>query len=57
MTNIPKIFGSMVFGDAAMKQYLPAEAYRALKNTMENGSMCVSCGGVHGERGGTDVVV
>ena len=37
MTNIPELFGSMVFGDAAMKQYLPEDAYHALKNTMENG--------------------
>ena len=35
--NIPALFGSMVFNDKAMKEYLPQEAYRALKKTIENG--------------------
>ncbi len=35
--NIPEIFGSMVFNDKAMKEYLPEDAYIALKETIENG--------------------
>ncbi len=35
--NIPELFGSMVFNDKAMKQYLPEDAYLALKKTIENG--------------------
>ncbi|MBQ3085688.1 MAG: glutamine synthetase III [Clostridia bacterium] len=35
--NIPESFGSMVFNDKAMKQYLPEDAYLALKKTIENG--------------------
>ena len=35
--NIPELFGSMVFGDKAMKKYLPEEVYLALKKTIENG--------------------
>ncbi len=35
--NIPALFGSMVFNDKAMKEYLPEDAYLALKKTIENG--------------------
>ena len=35
--NIPTLFGSMVFNDKAMKEYLPEETYLALKKTIENG--------------------
>ncbi len=35
--NIPALFGSMVFNDKAMKEYLPEDVYLALKNTIENG--------------------
>ena len=35
--NIPELFGSMVFNDKAMKEYLPEEVYLALKKTIENG--------------------
>ncbi len=35
--NIPEMFGSMVFNDKAMKQYLPEETYLTLKKTIENG--------------------
>ncbi len=35
--NIPELFGSMVFNDKAMKEYLPEDAYIALKETIENG--------------------
>ena len=35
--KIPELFGSMVFNDKAMKEYLPEEAYLALKKTIENG--------------------
>ena len=35
--NVPALFGSMVFNDKAMKEYLPEDVYLALKNTIENG--------------------
>ena len=37
MINIPEIFGSMVFGEDAMRERLPAEAYEALKRSVETG--------------------
>ena len=37
MTNIPELFGSMVFGDAEMKDRLPEEIYLALKKTIKDG--------------------
>ena len=37
MKNIPELFGSMVFNDAAMRERLPKETYRALKRTIDNG--------------------
>ncbi|MGE4483637.1 MAG: glutamine synthetase III [Oscillospiraceae bacterium] len=37
MLNLPELFGSMVFGDTAMKERLPKETYRALKKTIEEG--------------------
>ncbi len=36
-TNIPALFGSMVFGDAEMKARLPEEIYLALKKTIKDG--------------------
>ena len=38
MTNVPEIFGSMVFNDAVMKERLPKEIYRAVQETVENGA-------------------
>ncbi|MBQ7058785.1 MAG: glutamine synthetase III [Firmicutes bacterium] len=35
--RIPEMFGSMVFGEEAMKNRLPADVYQILKRTMENG--------------------
>ncbi|MBQ4052236.1 MAG: glutamine synthetase III [Clostridia bacterium] len=35
--NIPEMFGSMVFNDKAMKEYLPEDVYTALNKTIENG--------------------
>ncbi len=35
--DIPKIFGSNVFNDKTMKERLPKETYKALKNTIDNG--------------------
>ena len=35
--KVPEIFGSMVFGDAVMRERLPKDIYKALKNTIENG--------------------
>ena len=37
MTNIPELFGSMVFGDAEMKERLPEEIYLAIKKTIKDG--------------------
>ena len=37
MTKVPELFGSMVFGDAAMRERLPKETYKALKKTIEDG--------------------
>ncbi|MBR5156060.1 MAG: glutamine synthetase III, partial [Clostridia bacterium] len=37
MTNIPEIFGSMVFNETVMKERLPREIYKALKKTINNG--------------------
>ena len=36
MTNIPKIFGCMVFGDAAMKERLPGETYDSVKKSIHD---------------------
>ena len=38
MTNIPELFGSLVFNQSVMKQMLPPKIYKALKLTMENGT-------------------
>ena len=38
MTNVPEIFGSMVFNDAVMEERLPKETYRSLRKTMETGN-------------------
>ena len=37
MKHIPELFGTLVFNDAAMQQYMPAEVYAALKKTTEDG--------------------
>jgi len=37
MTNIPEIFGTMVFNDAVMQQRLPKDIYKALRRTMQRG--------------------
>ena len=37
MSNIPELFGTLVFNDAVMKERLPQEAYEALKRTMQIG--------------------
>ena len=38
MSNVPELFGSMVFNDSIMRERLPKETYRSLKKTMERGS-------------------
>jgi len=35
--NIPELFGSMVFNEPAMREYLPSEAYESLKRTIAEG--------------------
>ena len=37
MKEIPEMFGSMVFGDAVMRQRLPKETYNALNRTIAQG--------------------
>lgn len=37
MTNVPEIFGSLVFDDTTMKERLPKQTYKALKKTIEGG--------------------
>ncbi len=37
MSNVPEMFGCMVFNDAAMKQRLPKETYKAMQNAIKNG--------------------
>ena len=37
MTNVPEIFGSMVFNDAVMQEKLPKDIYRSLHKTIEDG--------------------
>ncbi len=36
--NIPEIFGSMVFSDKVMKERLPADAYNAVRQAIEDGT-------------------
>ena len=36
--NVPELFGSMVFNDSVMKERLPKEIYRQLKQTMREGT-------------------
>lgn len=36
--NMSELFGSMVFGDAVMKERLPKEIYNALRKTIEKGT-------------------
>ena len=36
--NIPELFGSMVFNDTVMRQRLPEDVYKALKETMSQGT-------------------
>ena len=38
MKDIPALFGSLVFGDAAMQSRLPKETYEALKETVARGA-------------------
>ncbi|MDR1533211.1 MAG: glutamine synthetase III [Clostridiales bacterium] len=38
MTDIPDLFGSMVFNDALMQARLPKDTYRALKKTIAQGT-------------------
>ncbi|MCR4923461.1 MAG: glutamine synthetase III [Lachnospiraceae bacterium] len=37
-SNVPEIFGSMVFNDAIMRDKLPKDIYRSLKKTIETGN-------------------
>lgn len=38
MTNVPEIFGSMVFNEDIMRQKLPKDTYKSLKKTIKEGS-------------------
>ncbi len=37
MTNVPEMFGSLVFDDATMKQRLPKQTYKTMKKTILEG--------------------
>ena len=37
-SNVPEIFGSMVFNDAIMRDKLPKDIYKSLKKTIEDGN-------------------
>lgn len=37
MSNVPEIFGSLVFNETVMKERLPKDTYKALKKTREQG--------------------
>ena len=37
MSNVPEMFGSMVFNDKKMQERLPVTTYKALKKTIKNG--------------------
>ncbi len=37
MTNVPELFGSMVFNQKTMQARLPKETYKALKKTLDDG--------------------
>ena len=37
-TNVPELFGSLVFNQTVMKEMLPSKTYEALKHTMEAGT-------------------
>lgn len=39
MTNVPEIYGSMVFNDAVMRQRLPKDVYKSLTKTIAKGEM------------------
>ena len=39
MTNIPEIFGCMVFNDTVMRQRLPKDVYKSLTETIQTGKM------------------
>ncbi|MCQ2592939.1 MAG: glutamine synthetase III [Treponema sp.] len=36
--NLPEIFGSLVFNQSVMKEMLPAKTFKAVKDTMEDGT-------------------
>ena len=38
MTDLPEIFGSMVFYEKAMRRYLSPEVYAALHDTVDTGA-------------------
>ena len=38
MQNLVQTFGSMVFGDSAMRERLPKDTYKALKKTIQDGT-------------------
>ncbi|MDR0917320.1 MAG: glutamine synthetase III [Oscillospiraceae bacterium] len=38
MSNVPELFGSLVFNDTVMKARLPKDIYRALQKTIKEGS-------------------
>ena len=37
-TNVPELFGSLVFNQTVMRETLPSQTYKALKHTMDEGT-------------------
>ena len=38
MKKVPELFGSMVFNEAVMKERLPKDVYKSLKQTVRQGT-------------------
>ena len=37
MSNVPEMYGTLVFNDAVMRERLPKETYKALRKTIQDG--------------------
>ena len=42
MKKVPELFGSMVFNEAVMKERLPKDVYKSLKQTVRQGTALFS---------------
>ena len=41
MSNVPKMFGSLVFNETVMKDRLPTATYKTFKNAVLKGMNCM----------------